>query len=582
MRNIFSKSVVAGLLALGMTSCVNDLNISSIDPQTSTSYEDMELLAKVYGTLGLTGQKGPAGSGDISSDEGESGFYRTTFNLENLPTDECNWAWQTDPDIPQLTGISWNANSGRTQWAYQRLGFNVLLCNFYIQNTADKADQADYKYYRAEVRFLRALYYWYFLDLWHKAPFKDENNSMNDLPVEKVGKDLYDWLDAELTAIESEMAPMGQFNSSSDFGRADAGAAYMLHARLALNAEVYTDGAIKAYDKAISYCDKLISGPYALSSTAKTHPSNGLTYSGYAQLFMADNDRNADAMREIIFPIRQDGVKTKGYSCASYLVCSTRITGMPYVATKNCWSCNYARPNLIEKFFPNDDVPMYTDDKDGSKLKAYKIEHNIVDDEGKPREFKEDELIVADKELGGSTTEILLAANDDRALFYAGAGGGARKLRTEKLNNFLDGLSIVKWQNICVDGGTNSDVEFSDTDIPLLRLAEAYMTRAEAKWRSGDATGINDVNVLRARANAAPLTELTEQDLIDEWCREFYMEGRRRSDLIRFDMFTGKKYNWAWKGGVAAGQAVDSHFKYYPIPMDDINNNKNMTQNAGY
>ena len=556
MRHIITKSVVAGLLVLGMTSCANDLNISSIDPQTSTSYEDMELLAKVYGTLGMTGQKGPAGSGDISSDEGESGFYRTTFNLETLPTDECNWAWQTDTDIPQITGISWNANSGRTQWAYQRLGFNVLLCNFYLQNTADKADQADYKYYRAEVRFLRALFYWYFLDLWHKAPFKDENNSMNDLPVEKVGKDLYDWLDTELTAIESEMAPMGQFNSTSDFGRADAGAAYMLHARLALNAKVYTDGAVTAYDKAISYCDKLIAGPYALSATAKTNPSNGLTYSGYAQLFMADNDANADAMKEIIFPIRQDGLRTPGYSCASYLVCSTRIAGMPYPGTKNCWSCNYARPNLIEKFFPKDDIPMSSDDNvgDGST----------------------ETLIALDAQDGSDTKGIIAAAGDDRALFYAGRGGGIRKLRADKLNNFLDGISIVKWQNIRVDGGTVSDPEFSDTDIPLFRLAEAYMTRAEAKWRSGDATGINDVNVLRTRA------QLTEQDLIDEWSREFYMEGRRRSDLIRFDMFTGKKYNWAWKGGVASGQAVDSHFKYYPIPMDDINNNKNMTQNAGY
>ena len=543
---------------MGMTSCANDLNISSIDPQTSTSYEDMELLAKVYGTLGMTGQKGPAGSGDISSDEGESGFYRTTFNLQTLPTDECNWAWQTDTDIPQITGISWSANSSRTQWAYQRLGFNVLLCNFYLQNTADKADQADYKYYRAEVRFLRALYYWYFLDLWHKAPFKDESSSMSELPVEKAGKELYDWIDAELTIAENELAPVGQFNSASDFGRADAGAAYMLHARLALNAKVYTDGAVTAYDKAISYCDKVINGPYALCSTPKTSPTTG----GYARLFMADNDENADVMKEIIFPIRQDGVKSPNYSTVSYLVCSTRITGMPYTGTKNRWSCNYARPDLIEKFFPNDDIPMSSDDNvgDGSE-----------------------ETIIALDALDGSDTEsIIEAAGDDRALFYAGRGGGIRKLRTDKLNNFLDGISIVKWQNIRTDGGTTHDPEFADTDIPLFRLAEAYLTRAEAKWRSGDATGINDINVLRARANAQPLTQLTEQDLIDEWCREFYMEGRRRSDLIRFDMFTGKKYNWAWKGGIANGQAVDSHYRYYPIPMDDINNNKNMTQNEGY
>jgi hypothetical protein len=90
------------------------------------------------------------------------------------------------------------------------------------------------------------------------------------------------------------------------------------------------------------------------------------------------------------------------------------------------------------------------------------------------------------------------------------------------------------------------------------------------------------VNVLRRRAHAEELTSLTAQTLIDEWCREFYMEGRRRSDLVRFDMFTGKDYVWAWKGGIAKGQAVDSHFKYYPVPLDDINNNENMSQNEGY
>ena len=563
MRHIFVKTAVAGLLALGMTSCADDLNISSIDPQTSPSFEDMSLLAKVYGTLGVTGQKGATGAGDISSDEGESGFYRTTFNLQTLPTDECNWAWQTDQDIPQITGISWNSTSVRTQWAYQRLGYDITLCNFYLQETAGKAEDANYKYYRAEVRFLRALHYWYFLDLWHKAPFKDEKSSMTEKPVEKAGKDLYDWIDNELTEIESQLSAIGSFNDSKNYGRVDQGAAYMLHARLALNAPVYTNGVTKAYDKAIEYCDKIInSGAYKLSNVPKTNPTNGLTYSGYAQLFMADNDENTDAMKEIILPIRQDGEKTRSFSGATYLISSTRITGMPYAGTTNCWSCNYARPNLIEKFFPNDDIPMST-------VKA-------------PDNLTEAEIIALDAQDGSDTKSIIAAAGDDRALFYAGRGGGIRKLRTDKLNNFLDGISVVKFQNIRTDGKTVHDKEFPDMDIPLIRYAEAFMTRAEAKWRKGDMTAINDVNVLRTRANATPLTQLPEQDLIDEWSREFYMEGRRRSDLIRFDMFTGKKYNWAWKGGVPNGQAVDSHFKYYPIPLDDINNNENMHQNADY
>ena len=564
MRHIFAKTAIAGALILGVTSCANDLNISSIDPQTSQSYDDMSLLAKVYGTLGITGQKGPSGSPDILDEklEGESGFYRTTFNLQTLPTDECNWAWQTDTDIPQITGIRWNANSQRNQWAYQRLGFNVLLCNFYLQETASREGEGNYTTYRAEVRFLRALYYWNFLDLWHKAPFKDENNSMSDLPVEKAGKELYDWIDSELTAIESILPAMGTYNNTTDFGRADQGAAFMLHARLALNAQVYTDGVTNDYQKAIQYCDKLIAGPYALSSTPKVSPTTGLTWSGYAQLFMADNDENANAMKEIIFPIRQDGLKSPNYSTAPYLVCSTRIAGMPYPGTKNCWSCNYARPNLIEKFFPTGNIPMSS--------------------ETAPNGATESDIIALDAQDGSDTKSILAAAGDDRALFYAGRGGGIRKLSTDKLNNFLDGISIVKWQNVRSDGGTCSDPEFADTDVPLFRLAEAYLTRAEAKWRTGDATAIADVNTLRTRANAKQLTALTKQDLIDEWSREFYMEGRRRSDLVRFDMFTGKDYVWAWKGGVASGQAVDSHFKVYPIPMDDINNNENMTQNEGY
>lgn len=70
MKHLFVKTVVTTLMMGGVaTSCINDLNISSIDPQSSSSYGDMELLAKVYSTLGTTGQRGPAGNGDISSDD---------------------------------------------------------------------------------------------------------------------------------------------------------------------------------------------------------------------------------------------------------------------------------------------------------------------------------------------------------------------------------------------------------------------------------------------------------------------------------------------------------------------------------
>ena len=78
------------------------------------------------------------------------------------------------------------------------------------------------------------------------------------------------------------------------------------------------------------------------------------------------------------------------------------------------------------------------------------------------------------------------------------------------------------------------------------------------------------------------MTITSEEDILDEWCREFYVEGRRRSDLVRFDRFTGGKYLWDWKGGAPNGTSVDPHFNVFPIPYDECLNNKNLTQNEEY
>ncbi len=553
MKHIIFKTAALGLLALGMASCTDDLNISSIDPQSSPTYDANELLAKQYATLALTGQKGPSGSGDISGDEGESGFYRTIFNLQELCTDECIWAWQDNTDIPAITNIAWNSGSLRCNWAYQRMAYDITLYNQFISEQSGKMDNDVI----AEVRFLRALNYYYFLDLFHKAPFKDTFNS--DLPVESAGKTLYDWIDKELTEIEPLLKTIGSYNNSTGFGRADQGAAYALHARLALNSAIYTDGVTKDYQKAKDYCDKIInSGVYALSTAQK----NG--FSGYEQVFMGDNDVNAQAMKEIIFPIRQDGTKTEEYSGSTYLVSSMRISGMPYAYTDNYWSCNFARKNLVEKFFPNDDIPMAKD---------------------KITSIKEEDIINADKATKTSTADVITKANDDRAMFYMGCGGGIRTLSPGKqITGFLNGASIVKWQNRRSDNSDVSNRQFSDTDIPLFRLAEIYLTRAEAEYRLGgqDAAALADLNVLRTRAHAVNITSIDKNILIDEWCREFYMEGRRRSDLVRFGLFTGSKYLWDFKGGVPGGTGVDSHYAIYPIPSTDIAGNPNMSQNAGY
>lgn len=557
MKKTFIKTLAAAVLTVGLTGCINDLDISSIDPQSSPEVDPMGLLAKCYATLGLTGQDGGSGNGDLSDDEGESGFYRTTFNLQELPTDEVMWAWQTDQDIPQITMINWNSSSIRVQWAYTRLTYDITLLNNYLTTVPDNEEN---KVNRAEVRFLRALHYWYLLDLFGKSPFKTEFN-IDQLPVEYSGAEMYDWLDKELTEIEPQMAEVGAYCNSQSFGRADRGAAYMLHARLALNSEVYTKGAVKDFDKAIDYCDKLInSGAYDLSRQAKGGNS------GYAQLFMADNDENPEAMQEIILPIRQDGLRTRAYSGSLMLIAGARSSQMPNYGLKETWTCLFARESMTKKFFPStDDVP---------------LAEEAADDKA-----SQEEVAQKDAQNGTTVADVINRAGDDRALLYSGCANGTRKVKTDEISGFTDGLSLVKWTNLRSDGTAGSDPSWPDTDIPLFRLAEAYLTRAEAKWRKSgrldDALG--DINELRRRANTRTLPSITsEMDILDEWCREFYMEGRRRSDLVRFGCFAGSKYIWDWKGGVADGTTVDSHFNVYPIPADDIRNNKNLKQNEGY
>lgn len=544
IKQLFSAALIA-VLSSGVTSCINDLDISPIDPQTGGSFDQQGVFVKGYAMLGVTGQKGIDGSPDLDGqDEGESGFYRTTFNCNELPTDECLWAWQENQDIPQLTSISWSPSSQRTEWVYVRLGYDITQYNFFLDQTESMTD-AETLRQRAEIRFLRALHYWYFLDLFGKAPFKEHFN--NDLPVEKKGTELYTYIQNELNEIEGDMYEPRQ----APFGRADKAANWLLRARLYLNAGVYTGQT--DYAKAEEYASKVIGSAYKLCTN-------------YSELFMADNDENENAMQEIILPIRQDGVKTRNYGGSTYLVCGTRVAGMPRMGTTNGWSCIFARAAMVQKFFSNlDDVPM---------LRA---------DVEIPKGLDTDEQIDDfDAEHGIRTEDMIKVAGDDRALLYSGVGGGRRKIHTDAISGFTDGLSIVKWQNYRSDGKPVSHATYPDTDIPLFRLAEAYLTRAEAIFRQGgDATG--DINELRKRANCTRKVQtVTEQELIDEWAREFYLEGRRRSDLVRFGMFTTNKYLWDWKGGAMNGTSVASYYNKYPIPVSDINNNRNMSQNEGY
>jgi hypothetical protein len=74
----------------------------------------------------------------------------------------------------------------------------------------------------------------------------------------------------------------------------------------------------------------------------------------------------------------------------------------------------------------------------------------------------------------------------------------------------------------------------------------------------------------------------TLSDILNERQKELYWECFRRTDLIRYGMFTGGSYLWPWKGGVQGGTAVDAHLNLLPLPATELNSNPGLVQNPGY
>jgi hypothetical protein len=182
--------------------------------------------------------------------------------------------------------------------------------------------------------------------------------------------------------------------------------------------------------------------------------------------------------------------------------------------------------------------------------------------------------------------DLFTDPNDQRAEFYT----SGQSIDIADQTQFPDGYAVIKYRNLTRNGDPGSNLNFSDVDFPLFRLAEMYLIYDEAFLRNGgsntDATAVGYFNLLRTRAyggsTAGNVSSIDLDLILDERSRELYWEGLRRTDLIRYGRFTTNAYLWPWKGGVAGGRAVEDFRNLYPIPASDVSANTNLTQNPGY
>jgi hypothetical protein len=346
MKKYFSGILLTVILQLMITGCSKKLDLSPKNDITakvvfSTSQGYKQALAKAYGAFALTGNAS-IGSPDISpqiiNDEGNSDFLRLYWNLQELTTDEASWTWQNDAGVRGLHEMSWSSLNPIIGGLYYRSFFQITVCNDFIKESSDDkiasrgftGTTADsIKTYRAEARFLRAYQYWVLMDLYANPPFVDENSPIaTGIPKQIQRKDLFTYIESELKAIESQLAPP----KTNEYGRADQAAAWALLARLYLNAQVYTG--TDRYTDAITYCNKIIGAGYSL------HPN-------YRELTIADNNLNTD---ENIFTITYDGTHTQNWGGTSYLAHGPAAVPGSISGTSGNWGGLRVTQNFVDLF----------------------------------------------------------------------------------------------------------------------------------------------------------------------------------------------------------------------------------------
>lgn len=529
------------LIALStIISCTDDLNVVSEDPRTTTpealfssfaGYK--QALAGVYGNLSLTGT-GDAGSSFLQGiDAGTSQFGRTLWYLQNLTTDEVVWTYENDEGVAELQRNTWTANNPVILGFFSRTMAEVAFANDFLRQSTPELlasrgitnanEVAEINVFRGEVRVLRALAYYYMMDVFGKAPFITESNPIGFKGPEYNREQLFNFIESELT----EVLPILKDANTNEYGRLDKAVAQMILAKVYLNAEVYIGTA--KYTECMTQCQNVIAGGYTLNTN-------------YLNNFKADNHTS----NEMIFTLQADGVRTQNYGATTVIingqVGSFEGNGSEF-GVGGWGGALRLRKQLVQKFdggsFSND-VRNTITDNNGSRP----IDIAVLTNAGQGHILHK----FSNKTSAGVAGPNSTFVDTDFPLF-----------------RLADVYLMYAEAQMRKDGATNgSNVKNANT------TSIGYINDLRVRANNGSTSanvGAGDVDL---------------QFIIDERARELHWEGHRRQDLIRFGQFTGGNYNWAWKGNIQNGTSISDNLKVFPIPSNSIVANPNLTQNQGY
>ena len=441
-------------------------------------------------------------------------------------------------------------------------------------------EHPEYAEYVYELRALRAVYYYYVMDLFGQVPLVVSSQVSANEVAQSNRSDVFKFVTSELAECIPHLSDSKSQNEGEYYGRITKAVAYMCMAKCAINAPVYT-------------IDDTT--PTSYSAFVGTDKSGKATASEEQGKTVSEMGKNIN--------ITLDGKTRNAWETAAY--CADQIASLGY-RLQPSYADNFivANQNSVENIWtrPNDCV--------NYKIEDYNIVRTLHYNHGGAIGYQgwngacssKQQMLVYGYGTANPDPRLKLNFYTDKD-YMEETGKAVEDGATDKPLEYMplavkvdftaaddphamkcSGARMKKYE---FDKSTTQQYSFNN-DLVIWRYADALLLKAEAEYRMGNkAKALTIVNEVRGRVAATPRTELTLNDILDERMLELAWEGVRRQDQIRFCTFTEPTAD-RFKGvthNASAGDYNDDTQGYtmvYPIPYAVLNLNKKLDQNPGY
>lgn len=541
------------LAALSMTSCLDEHPKDQLDEDAiygSASDIYINAVASLYNYIG-----------GANESEGIQGTCRGIYDYNTLTTDEAmipirGGDWYDGGLWNAMYQHRWSADDQSLYDTWKYLYKVIVLANKSLDIISNKSallSAAQQEEYRAEIRAIRAMFYYYAMDMFGRVPLvlsSAEQLHSSLFQGQTDRSSIFQFVFQELQQVLPSLPDQHSNKEGNYYGRITQPVVNFLLAKLALNAEIYMyddwtqgyasrpkgsdihfsvpaadvsshggDKELNAWETCIYYCDKLAEEGYVLESDDAFN-------------FSTHNETS----KENIFTIPMDkNIYTNQFH---YLFRSYHYTHGGALG----WGSENGTCATISTMKANH----YGEADEDARCKmnfvagVVKVDgHELLMDNGKPLEYQPFEV----------------AQNLTNSKFIKTAGARMAKYEVDR-TSYMDG-------------------KLQSNDIVLFRYADALLMKAEAKVRNGE-NGDEELNRIRARVGM-PYRKATLDNILEERLLELVWEGWRRQDLIRFGKFTGAYDLRTPLQGESSGYTT-----VFPIPQKCIDLNSELVQNKGY